>query len=143
MANFAATLDLHPEIHHTKYVADNQFTPAVTAAATGILYCSKHPGLWISRPKTHMLFMKKTEVRDCPACLKEMSSSSDLSSSNKPTVQSDVDSNSVNSKLKAHNTSVFHHKFNYKYYLTSYKALNIIHIHIYIYEYINSYTHYY
>ena len=57
MANFTATLDLHSETHNqlTKNVADNQFTPAVTAAAAGILYCSKHPGIWISRPKTKML----------------------------------------------------------------------------------------
>jgi hypothetical protein len=45
MANFTTTLDVHSETHLTKNVADNQFTPAVTAAAAGILYCSKHPGM--------------------------------------------------------------------------------------------------
>ena len=46
----------------------NQFTPAVAAAAIGYKYCSKHPGYWISRPKTYMVFMKITDVRKCPAC---------------------------------------------------------------------------
>jgi len=106
MANFTATLDVHSETHHTKNVADNQYSPAVTAAAAGILYCSKHPGIWISRPKTKMLILKKTEVRNCPACVKEISSSSDLSSSNKTVLQSRVQATPVNSQLKTTKPSV-------------------------------------
>ena len=106
MANFTATLDLHQETHHTKNVADNHFTTAITAAAAGLVCCSKHPGIWISRPKTKMLFMKKTEVRDCPACVKEISSSSDLSSANKTALQSSVQATPVNSQLKTTKPSV-------------------------------------
>ena len=106
MAQVAATLDVHQETHHSKNVADNQYTSAVTAAAAGILCCSKHPGIWISRPKTYMLCMKTTEVRDCPACVKEISSSSDLSSSNKTALQSRVKATPVNSQLKTTKPSV-------------------------------------
>ncbi len=100
MANFTATLDVHSETHLTKNVADNQFTTAVTAAAAGLVCCSKHPGIWISRPKTKMLILRKTEVRDCPACVTEISSSSDLSSSNKTALQSSVQATPVISQLK-------------------------------------------
>lgn len=89
MANFIATLDLHKETHQIKNVADNEFTPAVTAAAKGIFCCSKHPGFWMSRPIIKMMIITETEVRDCPACSTEKSSSSDLplSSLNLTTVQ--------------------------------------------------------
>jgi hypothetical protein len=108
MANFTPTLDVHSETHNqlTKNVADNQFTPAVTAAAAGLVYCSEHPGIWISRPKTKMLILKKTEVRDCPACVTEISSSSDLSSSDKTALQSSVQATPVNSQLKTTKPSV-------------------------------------
>jgi hypothetical protein len=106
MANFTATLDLHPETHHTKNVADNQYSPAVTAAAAGLVCCSKHPGIWISRPRTKMLILKKTEVRDCPACVTEISSSSDLSSSNKTALHSSVQATPVNSQLMTTKPSV-------------------------------------
>ena len=52
MTTLAATLDVHKETHLIKHVADNQYT---TAAAAGLVCCSKHPGIWISRPKTRML----------------------------------------------------------------------------------------
>jgi len=48
----------------------------------------------------------QTEVRDCPACVTEISSSSDLSSSNKTALQSSVQATPVNAQLKTTNPSV-------------------------------------
>jgi len=70
MASISGNLDLHTEKHShlNKNVADNNFTPAANAATVGILYCSAHPGKWISKPKRVMLIFKSIEVRDCTLC---------------------------------------------------------------------------
>ena len=73
MANFTGSFDLHTEKHEN--VADNDFTAAATAAAAGIFCCPKHSGIWISRPKRTMLFLKSMEVRDCPACVADLTKS--------------------------------------------------------------------
>lgn len=67
-ASFTGTWDNHTE--YTKNAVDSEHSARTEAAKNGIVLCSKHVGVWVSRPKAGMI-SKKTEVRDCPQCMTE------------------------------------------------------------------------
>ena len=60
-------LDFHKESNVAKFAADNSASPLVEAAKKGILFCTYHPGMWISKPG----MMMGVTTRDCPLCLQQ------------------------------------------------------------------------
>jgi hypothetical protein len=55
-------LNFHKESYEAKFVADNSASPFVEASKKGTLFCTHHPGMWISKPGMIM----GVTTRDCP-----------------------------------------------------------------------------
>ena len=66
-ASLTGKLDFHKESNVAKFTADNSASPLVEAAKKGILFCSHHPGMWISKPG----MMMGVTTRDCPLCIQQ------------------------------------------------------------------------
>ena len=67
-ASLTGKLGFHKESNVAKFAADNSASPLVEAAKKGILFCSHHPGMWISKPG----MMMRVTTRDCPLlCLQQ------------------------------------------------------------------------